>query len=440
MTISRQLQYALIKNVAAPLLVKTDAWKSARSFRAKKDKPNPPFGPRLESYIKLKELMLEHYFTGRYADGAVPVAWITSGSPVELLRPFGFHIVYPENHAALCAVRRRAKDLCVHAENEGFCRDLCSYARTDFGSVMSGQTPVGRVPKPDLLVTCTNICQTALAWYKVLARKFNVPLYVFDTPFIYGEGEEHDVDYIVAQFHELIEMCEKVTGRKLDQKQLTYHTQLGCECSKAWGKVLDLCRNRPAPMTTFDAFIYIGPIVAMRGLPECLSFYKFLHDELQDRVSRGIGAIQNERYRLLWDNLPIWFAIRDLSTAFAQGGFNFVCSTYTNAWAETAHHFDPNDVYRSSAKLYSRIILNRDLRNKADLILKLCRDFQCDGAVLHSDRSCKPYSVGQYNLADILNREHGIKTMILEADHGDPRSYSPEQGELRVKAFMETFQ
>ena len=56
----------------------------------------------------------------------------------------------------------------------------------------------------------------------------------------------------------------------------------------------------------------------MRGTDECNAYYRMLRDELQDRVRRGIGGLREERHRLLWDNLPIWFAVRELSTTLAR--------------------------------------------------------------------------------------------------------------------------
>jgi benzoyl-CoA reductase/2-hydroxyglutaryl-CoA dehydratase subunit BcrC/BadD/HgdB len=62
-----------------------------------------------------------------------------------------------------------------------------------------------------------------------------------------------------------------------------------------------------------------------------------------------------------------------------------------------------------------------------------------DGAVLHSDRSCKPYSIGQVDLRERLASELGIRVLLLEADHSDPRAWAREQGENRLSAFMESF-
>ena len=70
---------------------------------------------------------------------------------------------------------------------------------------------------------------------------------------------------------------------------------------------------------------------------------------------------------------------------------------------------------------------------------RLCAEYDVQGVVLHSDRSCKPYSIGQIDLKDRLAQEAGVKAMILEACHGDQRAYASEQGEMRIRAFMESF-
>jgi benzoyl-CoA reductase/2-hydroxyglutaryl-CoA dehydratase subunit BcrC/BadD/HgdB len=62
-----------------------------------------------------------------------------------------------------------------------------------------------------------------------------------------------------------------------------------------------------------------------------------------------------------------------------------------------------------------------------------------DGAVLHSDRSCKPYSVGQIDLKDRLAGDLGIRALLLEADHNDPRAWASEVAQNRLTAFMESF-
>ncbi len=437
----RLAQYKAVVHVAAPAI--TAAGKLRRRLKARKPRNKSGkaelFGPPLQTYQKLKEVLTSHYFSGRYADGGVPVAWVTSGFPVEFLRPFGFHVVYPENHAAMCAVQRQGVELAQVAEEWGVPRDVCGYARCDIGSWLSGKTPVGRLPKPDVLLACTNICQTVMYWYRSLGRIMNVPVYVIDTPFQYGEPDARSEEYVAAQLEESIHACAKIARRKLDIGELRQTAKLSKEASMLWGRCMALSKISPAPWTGFDQFMHIGPIVAMRGLPECNDYYRELEAELQDRVQRGIGAIRDEKHRLLWDNLPIWYEMRPMSELLAEQGFNIVATSYTNGWAETAHMFDPDDPFRSAARVYTRVFINRGMDHRLSLLAGMARDYRCDGAILHSNHSCKPYSIGQLDLADRLAKQAGVRTLVLDADHIDMRAYAKEQAEGRISAFMESF-
>lgn len=439
--ISRRVQFELARHAVGPTLLAIQDWQ--RRLRRRRPGRAPTdrrlFGPPIEATRKLKDLMTLHYLEGRYADGAVPVAWATSGFPVEVLRPLGFHVVYPENHGALCAVQRASAELAGVAEKEGFSPDLCGYARADIGSVLSGTTPVGRVPRPDLLACCTNICKTVLYWYRVLAERLNVPLVMVDTPFLYGAAKPHQIEYVRDQLVELTAIAEQISRKRVDFAELMDVMRLSREGCSLWADCLAAGKARPAPWTGFDQFIHMAPIVALRGTEECNAYYRVLRDELRDRAARGVGGIAEERYRLLWDNLPIWYKMRDLAMLFAEHGFNFVCSTYVNAWAEPANLIDEEHPVTSAALAYSSVLLNRDLGTRLSEFERLAREYGAAGAVLHSNRSCKPYSVGQMDIRERLARDLGIKALVLEADHADPRAYSDEQSETRLRAFMESF-
>ncbi len=433
----RRVRYEVAGRVTGPFLAALEAWQ--RRLRRRGRGRAGAFGPPLESARRLKELMTVHYYQGRSADGAVPVAWVTSGFPVEPLRALGFHAVYPENHAALCGVQRLVPGLSEAAEAAGYSRDLCSYARTDLGSVLTGRTPVGRLPRPDLLACCTNICQTVLYWYRALAETLKVPLVLVDTPFVYGHARAHDDRYVRDQLDELVRVAERISGRRLDRGRLVEVTRLAKEGSALWGACLATGKHRPSPWTAIDGFFHMAPIVSLRGTEACNAYYRQLRDELEDRIRRGVGGIREERHRLLWDNLPIWFAVRELSTLFAERGCNFVCTSYTNAWAEAGVRVDPADPLGSAADAYTHVILNQDLSSRLATLRRLGREYGVDGAVLHSDRSCKPYSIGQVDLKARLAEELGVRVLLLEADHSDPRAWAAEQAENRLVAFTEGF-
>jgi benzoyl-CoA reductase/2-hydroxyglutaryl-CoA dehydratase subunit BcrC/BadD/HgdB len=330
-----------------------------------------------------------------------------------------------------------AEKLCGTAEAAGFSRDLCSYARTDLGSALSGETPVGRLPRPDLLVCCTNICQTVLYWYRQLADHFGVPVAVIDTPFLYREASDHALGYVERQIEASIAMAERVAGKSLDWGKLVEVTRLSKLACELWMQVLEQGKHRPAPLSAFDEFIHMAPIVEMRGKPGTVDYYASLLAELRERTAHGTGALRIERKRLVWDNLPIWPRVRWLSELLAREGVALVASTYTQAWGELAPMIDPLDPVRTGAKVHLHPILNRGTGHKLETLVRMVTDYQADGVILHSDRSCKPYSLGQIDQRERLGAELGVPALLLDADHNDPRSFSEEQASTRLGAFLE---
>ncbi len=433
MSLYKSAQYRVMKDLGAPVLFRLQQMRKRRRPR----KPNPHLGPPLKCADRLREIMTRHYYLSRFAKGSKPVAWVTSGAPVEFLRVFDFYTVYPENHGALCGAQKLGPEICSKAEDRGYHPDLCSYARIDLGHAFSGKTPAGSLPRPDLLFCCNNICQTVLYWYKELSHYWDIPLIVFDTPFNFRDIQESDIRYMVRQFEEMIPQLEKISGRKFSDNRFKKIIGLGSEASLTWGRVLATMKHSPAPMTIFDAFVHMAPVVSLRGLPVSLDYYHILLEELEDRVEKGIGAITNEQKRLMWDNIAVWFKLRDWSVLFAERGFNFVAATYTNAWAETIHYLDPGSPFESMARAYSLVILNNNMDHRLKLMEQMIRDYRIDGLVILSLRSCKPYSVGQYDIRRMLGERLGVKTLVIEADMTDFRTFSEAQIRTRLEAFFE---
>jgi benzoyl-CoA reductase/2-hydroxyglutaryl-CoA dehydratase subunit BcrC/BadD/HgdB len=77
------------------------------------------------------------------------------------------------------------------------------------------------------------------------------------------------------------------------------------------------------------------------------------------------------------------------------------------------------------------------LEYKIRKMAQLVTDYQADGFIMHSNRSCKTYSLGQYDLKKKVSEITGKPGLILEADHTDARCYSPQQAENLVQTFLE---
>jgi benzoyl-CoA reductase/2-hydroxyglutaryl-CoA dehydratase subunit BcrC/BadD/HgdB len=190
-------------------------------------------------------------------------------------------------------------------------------------------------------------------------------------------------------------------------------------------------------MSAFDAFYHLALIVTLRGTKTAVRYYQNLLAQMQNRVARGIGVVPNEKYRLLWDNIPIWHRTRWLSNKFASHNACLVADTYTSAWCGVIKYIDENRFMDSMAEAYTRIYLNIGVDEMARTVLAMIDKYDVDGFVLHSNRSCKPYSFGQLDIQRIVERERGLPCLMIESDMTDERSFSESQISTRIDAFME---
>ncbi len=386
----------------------------------------------------MRDLMTTYYLDALSAGrNNKQVAWITSGGPVEPLVAMDIIPVYPENHGAMIGSAKMGEDLCAKAENMGYSSDLCSYARADIACSVVKGGPIGGLPRPDMLICCNNICGTVLKWYEIQARFYNVPLFILDTPICHTTYSPEIARYVRAQVDEYIIFLETVAKKKLDHDKMTEVGKLSLEGQLLWQKVLNTTAHKPSPMSAFDAFFFLALIVTLRGTRIAVDFYKELIEEMEQRITDGISSVPNETYRLLWDNLPVWYQLKWLSSRFSDHQACLVADTYTSAWCGAIKYIDENNFLDSIAEAYTRIYLNIGVDRMADEVLDMIRFYDVDGFVMHSNRSCKPYSFGQMDIMKIVREKTGIPVLMIEADMVDPRSFSQSQVETRIDAFME---
>ena len=394
---------------------------------------------QLAAFKKMKELMTLYYIEAKTST-AKPVAWLTSGAPVEFVHAMDVIPVYPEYYAAMCAASHQSVALMEAAEAAGFSQDICAYARTDFGQDLLQGGPAGGLPPPRFLIASTNICKTVIKWYEAVARKHRAPLFLVDTPFLHDGLNRETVDYTVAQFHDLERFLAGQLKRPFDRDRLLEVIRMSREATGLWRKTLDLAKTLPTPLTSLDAFIHVAPIVTLRGTRPCVDYYQLLYEEVAERAARRIGAIPEERYRVLWDNLPIWFRMRYFEKFFEARKCALVTATYANSWGgiTASQDIQTSEPIEALAVSYLNIYINFGFEERIRYLARLIDEFALTGFIMHSNRSCKPYSVGMYGLRGEVSKRTGKPGVVIEADQNDPRVFSEAQVETRLDAFLES--
>jgi len=368
-----------------------------------------------------------------------PVAWVASTFPVEILQAMDIVPVWPENYASVCAARQVSVRLCEAAEVEGFSRDLCSYARCVLGSLFEEKDlPEGGMPKPDFLVVSTCACDTHLKWFQVVSRRLDCPLFLLDVPFnSSGADTEHldrrHVEQYVSQLEELVSFLEKQTDTRIDKNRLRETLALSDQTSRLWMEIQDYRKTIPTPMDARDAFSAVFFMLCVPGTRMAVEFYERLRDEVRERVKNGVGVVENERFRLIWDNLPLWFNLGIFEYLNSLGAV-VVAETFSHVWAGS---LDSSKPYESLARKYLPNFANSSVERKIDLIINLLSDFGVDGVILATNWGCRMMSIGETIVKDVVYKRLGVPSLILDADSSDWRNYNEAQAKARIEAFIE---
>ncbi|GMU60213.1 MAG: hypothetical protein AMXMBFR34_19760 [Myxococcaceae bacterium] len=391
----------------------------------------------------VKEVMKEYLLDLDQAaqDGRRKVAWCTSVGPAEILRAAGYEVFFPENHGALLGATRMSMDTIPVANAAGYSPDICSYLTSDVGAWMKGITPLTQaygiksVPKPDLLVYNTNQCKDVMHWFEFYARELKVPIYGVHSPNHLPEVTAAHEDAVVAQLKGLIALTEQLSGKRFDEEAFKRSLALSKEATDLWAEVLATARARPSPLSFFDATIYMGPIVVLRGTEVARDYYVAQLADLKAKIAAGEAAVPGETKRLYWDGMPVWGRLRSLSDLFKRNHTAVVASTYCNSWIFS--DFDAADPLRTMARAYLKIFINRNDAYKERYIADTVREFGIDGVVFLEAKTCPNNSNSQYNLPARL-RAKGVRSVVVNGDLCDLRCFSDEQAATVLEAFLET--
>lgn len=379
------------------------------------------------------------------------VCWSASVAPPELCVAMDIAMVYPETHAAGIGARKGALDMLEVADRLGYSVDCCSYGRVNIGymellkeEAMTGKapaalanSPAARVPLPDLVITCNNICNTLLKWYENLAAELNIPCIVIDVPFNHTMPvSEASKAYIADQFRNAISQLEVICGRPFDYEKFHAVRQQTQRSIAQWNRIAAMSQYKPSPLNGFDLFNYMALVVCARSRDYAeITFRKFA-DELEEKYKKGESAFQGaEKNRVAWEGIAVWPYLGHTFKSLKNQGSIMTGSAYPNIWDLT---YDAEDEsLHSMAEAYTRTYINTCLDNKVKVLRGIMERGKCDGVVYHLNRSCKLMSFLNVETAEKVQEANGLPYVSFDGDQTDPRNFAPAQYDTRVEALGE---
>ena len=405
------------------------------------------------SMVLQKEIVGGHYDALARAreEGRKVVYTFVPGNLTELLRSFDLLPVLPEINALQSGMRKLSGDYIAEAEKHGHSEDVCTYVKCDIGMLKKGNLgPTGKkLPEPDLLLLSYTGCFTFMKWFELLRQEYSCPVVMLQVPFQSdGTIHPHHRDYVVRQLREeVIPILEKVSEKKFDEDRLREAMKLSAQAEDDLVWVLESAKHKPSPIDAyFGGVYYIGPIFsAFRGTLQGAEYYRALRAEVAKRMQENLGPVlpegemAKEKYRLVVEGPPNWTSFRDFWKMFYDEGAVVVASTYTKVGGlyDRGFRHDAARPLESLAEYCLGCYTNLGLPTRIGLLEQYIREYQADGFMINSVKSCNSFSVGQLLMLRQLEERTGVPGGFIESDLVDPRYFSAANIKNRLESYLQ---
>jgi benzoyl-CoA reductase subunit B len=432
---------------------------------------------KLKLWNKAKELRLQYYENYAKAHEKGGLRWAGGAWTLDALpRGLGDDVwsLTSEPYAASVAFDKKFSVRCLEAsERKGYARDLCSYMRNYWGSIILNEYAFPEFskewPTPDFIFQ-DHICCSHAKWYQVVSDLENgLPMFCVDVstgPAMELDGDsfryigmpQHAVDYVVNQCLDAIEWLEKTTKRKFNDELFRKAIYNHMRSTSLWAKTCELQKHVPAPLDekTMYSLYVLGTLG--KASQWCADFYEELYEETKDRVARGIAAIPNERVRVMSDTQPPW-GFLSIFRYLEEFGCVSIGSLYTfgligqwehkadGTWGAKTIPASIDDLPQDRVGLLSEYIryeINKPEWQhfyhpalKSAMMTTIAREWKLDGIMLHYNRGCEGLSVGIAENRLALQAQ-GFPVMTFEGNMGDEREFDAAGTKGRMDTFMET--
>ncbi|MAA90628.1 MAG: benzoyl-CoA reductase subunit B [Deltaproteobacteria bacterium] len=413
----------------------------------------PPDAIKEDSMEKQKQMISANFHELAQApqQGRKVVSTFVPGNINELLMCFDMARNLPEINALQNGMRKKTGRMIMEAERSGHSEDVCTYVKADLGMMAQGNIgPTGEtLPKPDLLLLSYTGCFTFMKWFELVREQYDCETSMLHIPY-QGDGtiNENMRDYVVKQLREeVIPTLERVSGVKFDIDRLREYMRESAKSEEDLVWVLQTAKNRPSPIDAyFGGVYYIGPIfTAFRGTEDASEYYRTLRSEIAERLEKGEGPItpdgemKDEKYRLVVEGPPNWTSFREFWKMFYEEGAVVVASTYTKVGGvyDFGFRHDPDHPLESMADYCLGCYTNLNLPSRAEMLSNYVEDYQADGLLINSIKSCNSFSAGQLLLLREVEKRTGKPGAFIETDLVDPRYFSGANVKNRLESYFQ---
>ena len=173
---------------------------------------------------------------------------------------------------------------------------------------------------------------------------------------------------------------------------------------------------------------------ALWGSRELIRISSLLCEEPEERLNRGVAAVEDERSKLLWCHLRPYY--NDEVFNYLELDHRAVV-VFESVNLITWEDMDPQKPFRSLAeKLLANPVIG-PCERMTRWVARMVRDYEIDGVIWMASWGCRHFNSLSQLVKNGLRREVDVPFFILDFECIDKRNYSREQVRTRLDAFME---
>ena len=373
------------------------------------------------------------------------------GNLNELIMCFDLLNNLPEVNAIQNGLRRVSGSYVLEAEKLGHSEDVCTYVKSDIGMMSKGNiAPNGKkFPNPDVLLLSYTGCFTFMKWFELLREQYKCETIMLHTPYM-GDGEvtKNMVEYMMKQLkEEVIPKLERVSGVKFDIDRLRKSLKKSVKAEDDLVRVLQSAKNKPSPIDAyFGAIYYIGPIFgAFRGTDDAIDYYKFLREEVEDRLAKGLGPVTpdgdmgKEKYRLVVEGPPNYTSFRQFWKMFYDEGAVVVASRLQQGRRRLRFRLPPRpkQTVGDAGRILPRRLHRPEPADAHRYACQLHQRLRCRRPADQFDQELQQL-LGRPAADDARGRERtGKPAAFVESDLVDPRYFSAANIKNRLESYFQ---
>mgnify|MGYP001184978126 CR=1 FL=1 len=124
---------------------------------------------------------------------------------------------------------------------------------------------------------------------------------------------------------------------------------------------------------------------------------------------------------------------------FSSEGAVVVASSYTKVGGvyDNGFRHDPERPLETLAEYCAGCYTNLNLPTRIDMLSRYVREYEADGLLINSVKSCNSFSAGQLLILREVEARTGVPGGFIETDLVDPRYFSAANIKNRIESYLQ---